>query len=100
MAQALKPIKAKPGGYFKVDWNTDDPATPALVEALLADMGVGKDNDHNSQVAVEATKRWCVSEIQFYAGLGEVLSMGELNQSAFHFYDGYLTCLNDHQQAE
>ena len=83
----------------KIDWHVNDPATSTIIDALLADMGVGKDDDPNSLIAVEATKRWCISEIKFHAHLGEVLPMGELNVDASNYFHGYLACLNDLQHA-
>ena len=83
----------------KIHWDTSDPATPALVDALIEDMGVIKNDDPNSLVAAEATKRWCISEIQLRIQAEDILTMGELNVDAFNYFDGYLDCLNDIQRA-
>jgi len=64
-------------------WHHEDPATPALIPAMLDDIGV------DAGAARESTHRYCLKMIKEEMGI----SMGDLQDTAAVFWDGYLACL-------
>lgn len=80
----------------KLHWNADDPATPALLEPLFEDMGLGADDklmpespDQKAE-AREATKSYLLSILKSW----DFVSMGDWNTFGYAFYYGYLAGLN------
>ena len=81
----------------KLHWNAEDPASPALIDALFEDMGIGADDELRSESpeqkieAREATKSYLLSILQEREFN---VSMGDWNTSGYDFYHGYLAGLN------
>lgn len=68
----------------RLAWNDKDPATPALLPSLFADIGFGEEDAEQRQ-AWEATRKGCCAEIREGG-----YSMGEIEGYAHAFYDGYM----------
>ena len=85
-----------------IHWNADDPATPALLDPLFEDMGIGADDDLRSESkehkekAREALKNYLADIIKER----ENTTMGEMNTLGYAFYDGYLAGLAGTTQPE
>lgn len=86
----------------KITWNAEDPATPALLDLLFEDMGIGGDDDsrpesrEHKEKAKEALKNYLIAIIKDW----DNVSMGEVNKLAYAFYDGYLTGLTSTTQPQ
>ena len=78
-----------------IHWDADDPASPALLDPLFEDMGVGGDDDlrpesrEHKEKAREALKNYLKGIIKNW----ENVTMGEINTLGYAFYDGYLAGL-------
>jgi len=68
----------------KITWKKDDPATPALIDPMLDDIGV------NASVR-EAVKSWCKKTIIEAKGYEE---MGDLQLEACCYAAGYEDGIN------
>jgi hypothetical protein len=83
----------------KLRWNPEDPATPALIDSLLEDMGLGAEDELRSESpeqkaeAKEATK----SYLLFIFNKWDFCSMGDWNSLGYPFYYGYLAGLTRNQ---
>lgn len=81
----------------KLQWNAEDLATPALIDALFEDMGIGADDDLRPESseqkieAREATKSYLLSMLK---RMEFNVSMGDWEGSGYDFYHGYLAGLN------
>jgi hypothetical protein len=81
----------------KLHWSADDPASPALIDPLFEDMGIGADDDlrpespEQKTEAREATKSYLLSMLKKREF---DVSMGDWNSSGYDFYHGYLAGLN------
>ncbi|MGA2669919.1 MAG: hypothetical protein ABSF21_00655 [Dehalococcoidia bacterium] len=81
----------------KLVWNAEDPATPALIDPLFEDMGIGADDDlrpessEQKAEAREATKSYLLSMLKKREF---DVDMGDWNTSGYDFYHGYLAGLN------
>lgn len=77
------------------NWQSDDPASPVLLDPLFDDMGLGKDDTLHSgkpeqkELARKAVKNYFIDFIR-EVGDGQSPTMGELNTMAYVFYDAYL----------
>jgi len=80
-------------------WEAADPASPALLDLLFDDMGIGKgdysrsESPEQKELAREATKNYFTEQIKDGSEEGAPLTMGEVNQTAYVFYDAYLAGL-------
>lgn len=78
-----------------IHWNADDLASPALLDQLFDDCGLGKDDTlrperpEQKELAREAAKNYFTDFIRML-GKGHSLTMGEVNTMAYVFYDAYL----------
>lgn len=78
-----------------IHWNAEDLASPALLDPLFDDMGLGKDDTLRSEspeqkeLAREAAKNYFTDYI-YQLGDGHSLTMGEVNTMGYVFYDAYL----------
>lgn len=81
----------------KLYWNAEDPATPALIDPLFEDMGLGADDSLRPESpeqkieAREATKSYLLSMLQKREF---DVNMGDWEGSGYDFYHGYLAGLN------
>jgi hypothetical protein len=75
---------------YQVHWEADDPATPALLEPLLDDMGLGEDGGKDELEAREATKKYLAGLIQEQPG---GWTMGALSFIGHGFDEGYLRAI-------
>jgi hypothetical protein len=78
-----------------IHWEADDPATPALLDPLFDDMGIGADDTlrpesrEQKEKAREALKNYLTGIINNWGNA----TMGEINTLGYAFYDGYLAGL-------
>ncbi len=75
---------------YKLEWKPDEPATPALLEPMLDEMGLAEDGGREELEAREATKTFLSNLINDTPGEWE---MGKLSTIADGFYAGYLAAL-------
>lgn len=85
----------------QIKWNPDDLATPELLEPLFDDMGIDADaypSNSAEEVAKarQAAKAYFTQAIQdrFELDGDGSLTMGEVNCSAWVFFDAYLAGLS------
>ena len=88
-------LKAK---QYHINWEYEDPATPALVVPMFDDMGLaeGEDESLHALEARDATLQYCLTEIQNGRENEYYWRMGDLEEKAWIFYGGYLACLDKH----
>jgi hypothetical protein len=72
---------------YKLSWEPSDPATPALLEPLLDDTGLGEDGGKDELEAREAAKKYLAQLIREQPG---DWTMGMLSTTGESFYEGYL----------
>jgi len=76
----------------KITWDARDPATPALLDPLFEDMGLGADDSLRSESreqkakAREATRNYLLEILKEW----DFVSMGDWNTLGYAFYAGYL----------
>jgi len=81
----------------KLHWDKDDPATPALIDPLFEDMGIGADDELMTEIpeqkseASEATKNYLLAILKNW---DNDVTMGDWTVNAIPFYHGYLSGLN------
>jgi hypothetical protein len=79
-----------------IHWDADDPASPALLDPLFDDMGIGKDDTlspegpEQKELAREAAKNYFTKLIKERAEEGACPTMGEVNVAGYMFYEAYL----------
>ncbi|MGD0794946.1 MAG: hypothetical protein ABR958_05065 [Dehalococcoidales bacterium] len=81
---------------YQLHWDKDDPATPALIEPLLDDMGLGEDGGKDELEAREATRKYMVELIKEEPG---EYTMTIIEGEASSFYEGYLRGIQTRNKA-
>ena len=77
----------------RIRWDIDDPASQGLLEPLFDDMGMGQEDTRESQLARAAAREYCICLIKNGSRDEIFYTMGEMQMTALHFYQGYLECL-------
>jgi len=79
-------VANKTAQQTRITWDNDDPATPALLEPMLADM-FELVKDELTRKARAATIEYCTNLLR----AGEMIwTMGNMQGHAGPFYEGYL----------
>lgn len=83
------------GTTIDIKWEREDPATPALIEPMLADeYGSDKPDSQEMSLALEKTAEYCRYRIKHYIEFAvEPLTMAEMSREAEHFLAGYMAAL-------
>lgn len=68
-----------------IHWAADDPATPALVNPMLDDMGVGEEGTPEDLEVRAAIREYCLHIIHEW----DMCTMGQLSVMAHGFWDGF-----------
>lgn len=80
----------------RIHWNATDPATPALIDPMLDDIGVAENGNLESIVARDATREYCLlvlKDINLHCE-GDMIMMGEMEEVAGNYSEGYLAGLH------
>ena len=76
-----------------ITWSPELPVTPAMLDPLLDDMGIGTKDTPADLEARKATKQYCLDTIILSARMGDQLRIGHIERMALAFNHGYVSSL-------